>query len=153
MSEAEIDDELTHFTRRFSGESAYLASLGELGWSEKEMRYRIAARIQQEKYLENMIEIEVRKVGGDTTLGKVKELILAAEQTKLPIMKIVDRYARFYTPTILMLAIVVCIDNPLRLPALDEVGNAVPIRIHEQGIGGRGVAFMEVVGIDLVPIG
>ena len=59
VSEAEIDDELTHFTRRFSGESAYLASLGELGWSEKELRYRIAARIQQEKYLENMIEIEV----------------------------------------------------------------------------------------------
>lgn len=59
VSEVEIDDELTHFTRQFSGESAYLASLGELGWSEKELRYRIAARIQQEKYLENMIEIEV----------------------------------------------------------------------------------------------
>lgn len=57
--------------------------------------------------LTGMIEIEVKKVGGDTTLGKVKELILAAEKTKLPIMKIVDRYARFYTPTILMLAIVV----------------------------------------------
>ncbi|MFT5123324.1 MAG: Cd2+/Zn2+-exporting ATPase [Kiritimatiellia bacterium] len=57
--------------------------------------------------LTGMIEVEVKKVGKDTTLGMVKELILAAERTKLPIMKIVDRYARFYTPTILMLAIVV----------------------------------------------
>lgn len=57
--------------------------------------------------LTGMIEIDVTKVGEDTTLGKVKDLILSAEQSKLPIMKIVDRYARHYTPTILMLTAVV----------------------------------------------
>ena len=59
VAETEIEAELARFTRRFPSETAYLASLEELGWSEKELRYRIAARIQQEKYLENMIEIEV----------------------------------------------------------------------------------------------
>ena len=59
VAETEIEAELARFTRRFPSEAAYLASLEELGWSEKELRYRIAARIQQEKYLENMIEIEV----------------------------------------------------------------------------------------------
>ena len=59
VAEAEIEDELARFTRRFPTEAAYLSSLEKLGWSEKELRYRIAARIQQEKYLENMIEIEV----------------------------------------------------------------------------------------------
>lgn len=54
--------------------------------------------------LTGVIEVEVTRVGDDTTLGKVQELILAAEQTKLPIMRMIDRYARYYTPVILMLA-------------------------------------------------
>ena len=59
VSEEEIKSEVALFTRRFSSEGSYLAALRELGWSEKELRYRVAARIQQEKYLENMIEVEV----------------------------------------------------------------------------------------------
>ena len=50
------------------------------------------------------IEIRVTKVGDDTTLGKVKEMILAAESSKSPIVRLIDKYAGFYTPTILMLA-------------------------------------------------
>lgn len=57
--------------------------------------------------LTGMIELEVTRVGEDTTLGRVRELILAAEQTKLPITKIIDRYAGFYTPVVLMLAALV----------------------------------------------
>ena len=30
-----------------------------MGWSEKELRFRIAARIQQEKYLASMIDVTV----------------------------------------------------------------------------------------------
>ncbi|NIP92066.1 MAG: hypothetical protein GWO24_00735, partial [Akkermansiaceae bacterium] len=33
--------------------------LQKRGWSRKELRYRIAARIQQERYLESMIEVTV----------------------------------------------------------------------------------------------
>ena len=50
------------------------------------------------------IEVRVTKVGDDTTLGKVKEMILAAESSKSPIVRLIDKYAGFYTPTILMLA-------------------------------------------------
>ena len=41
------------------GEQAYLDSLQDMGWSEKELRFRIAARIQQEKYLASMIDVTV----------------------------------------------------------------------------------------------
>src|ERR1051326_8719263 len=47
--------------------------------------------------LTGVLEIKVNRAGQDTTLGRVRELILAAEKTKLPIMKIVDQYMGFYT--------------------------------------------------------
>ena len=50
------------------------------------------------------IEVRVTRIGDDTTLGKVKEMILAAESSKSPIVRLIDKYAAFYTPTILMLA-------------------------------------------------
>ena len=53
------------------------------------------------------VEIEVTRVGSDTTIGRVRELILAAEKTKLPIMRIIDRYMHFYTPAVLMIAALV----------------------------------------------
>jgi len=54
--------------------------------------------------LTGAIEIAVRRVGEDTTLGHVRKLILAAEQTKLPLLRIMDRYMGYYTPAVLMLA-------------------------------------------------
>ena len=54
--------------------------------------------------LAGAIDVEVTRAGEDTTLGKVKKLILQAEQTRIPIMRLIDRYAAWYTPTILMLA-------------------------------------------------
>jgi Cd2+/Zn2+-exporting ATPase len=50
------------------------------------------------------LDITVTKAGSDTTLGKVQSLILQAEQTKIPIMRIIDRYVKWYTPTVLMIA-------------------------------------------------
>jgi len=50
------------------------------------------------------IEVEVTRVGEDTTLGKVKRLILDAESTKTPMMQLIDRYAHWYTPVVLMVA-------------------------------------------------
>ena len=54
--------------------------------------------------LTGVVDIKVSRVGEDTTLGKVKELILAAEKTQTPIVRIIDKYAAYYTPTILMIA-------------------------------------------------
>ncbi len=50
------------------------------------------------------LDIRVTKAGRDTTLGKVQSLIIEAEQTKIPIMRIIDRYIKWYVPTILMIA-------------------------------------------------
>ncbi|MFW6133332.1 MAG: heavy metal translocating P-type ATPase [Planctomycetota bacterium] len=50
------------------------------------------------------VDVRVTRAGEDTTLGKVRKLILQAERTRIPIMRLIDRYAGFYTPTILILA-------------------------------------------------
>jgi len=54
--------------------------------------------------LTGVLDITVTKAGKDTTLGKVQSLIMQAEQTKIPIMRIIDRYVKWYMPTILMIA-------------------------------------------------
>ncbi|MBI9017545.1 MAG: cation-translocating P-type ATPase [Phycisphaerae bacterium] len=51
-----------------------------------------------------MLDIKVETAGTDTTLGKVQNLILQAEATKVPMMRIVDKYIKWYTPVILMVA-------------------------------------------------
>jgi Cd2+/Zn2+-exporting ATPase len=53
------------------------------------------------------LQIRVTKAGRDTTLGRVQELILDAERTKIPLMRLIDQYASWYTPVALMLAGVV----------------------------------------------
>ncbi|HEY3862101.1 MAG TPA: cation-translocating P-type ATPase [Verrucomicrobiae bacterium] len=53
--------------------------------------------------LTGALEIKVTRAGQDTTLGKVRELILAAERTRLPIMRIIDQYMGFYTPLVLVI--------------------------------------------------
>jgi Cd2+/Zn2+-exporting ATPase len=54
--------------------------------------------------LTGALDIRVTKAGADTTLGRVQQLILEAERTRLPLMRLIDRYAGWYTPTIVMLA-------------------------------------------------
>ncbi len=57
--------------------------------------------------LTGVIEIRVTRAGQDTTLGRVRDLILAAEKTKLPIMRIMDQYMGFYTPLVLVIGALV----------------------------------------------
>jgi len=57
--------------------------------------------------LTGVLEIRVSRAGQDTTLGKVRELILAAEKTKLPIMRIIDQYMVYYTPLVLVISALV----------------------------------------------
>ena len=54
--------------------------------------------------LTGAVDIRVTKVGGDTTLGKVKDMIMQAEASRTPVVRIIDRYAGYYTPTVLMVA-------------------------------------------------
>ncbi|MBO5802222.1 MAG: HAD-IC family P-type ATPase, partial [Lentisphaeria bacterium] len=56
--------------------------------------------------LSGSLDVRITKLGADTTLGKVRDMILSAERSKTPIVRIIDKYAGFYTPTIMMLAII-----------------------------------------------
>jgi len=57
--------------------------------------------------LTGVLEVKVSRAGHDTTLGRVRDLILAAEKTKLPVMRIVDQYMGFYTPLVLVIGALV----------------------------------------------
>ena len=61
--------------------------------------------------LSGVLEIKVLKAGEDTTIGKVRELILSAESSKLPFVRLVDEYVRYYTPLVVMIAAVVLFFN------------------------------------------
>ena len=77
---------------------------GESLPADKKMGDEVFAGTQN---LTGVLEIKVSRAGEDTTLGRVRELILAAEKTKLPIMKIVDQYMGFYTPLVLVIGALV----------------------------------------------
>jgi Cd2+/Zn2+-exporting ATPase len=53
------------------------------------------------------MEIRVEKAGKSSTLGRVQSLILQAANSKTPITRMLDQYASYYTPVILMIAAVV----------------------------------------------
>jgi Zn2+/Cd2+-exporting ATPase len=57
--------------------------------------------------LTGVMDVEITKAGRDTTLGQVQDLILQAETTRTPVMRLTDQYARWYTPVVLMLAAIV----------------------------------------------
>lgn len=57
--------------------------------------------------LTGALDIRVTRIGEDTTLGRVQSLILQAEHTKIPIMRIIDSYVKWYIPTILMIAAII----------------------------------------------
>ncbi len=57
--------------------------------------------------LTGLLKVKIAKAGGETTLGRVKELILQAEASRTPIMRLIDRYAGWYAPTMLMIIFIV----------------------------------------------
>jgi len=57
--------------------------------------------------LTGVIDVEVRRTGEDTTIGHVRKLIAEAERTRLPLMRLIDRYSQWYTPTMLMVVFLI----------------------------------------------
>jgi len=52
------------------------------------------------------LEIKVTRVGKDTTLGRIIELVEEAEATKAPIQKLADRFASRFLPIVFLAALV-----------------------------------------------
>ncbi|HIE44254.1 MAG TPA: cadmium-translocating P-type ATPase [Candidatus Omnitrophica bacterium] len=73
-----------------------------------------------------VIVAEVTKVGKDTTLGKVKQLILEAEKTRIPIMGLMEKYIHWYIPVILMIAGMILFFTRDALRAISSIIVGVP---------------------------
>lgn len=72
--------------------------------------------------LNGVLEIEATRVGQDTTLGKVIRLVSEAEAHKPDAIKLIDRYAKWFTPAILTFA-------GLAWWATGDVGRAITVLI------------------------
>jgi Zn2+/Cd2+-exporting ATPase len=61
------------------------------------------------------LEIDVTRLGRDSTIARVVHLIERAQAQRAPSQMFIDRFARIYTPAVLTLAVIVAIAGPLAL--------------------------------------
>jgi Cd2+/Zn2+-exporting ATPase len=68
---------------RAPGDAVYAGTLNELG----------------------AIEVRAAKVGTETTLGQIRHMVEEAKERKAPIERLLDRYAKLYTPAAILLGL------------------------------------------------
>jgi Zn2+/Cd2+-exporting ATPase len=51
------------------------------------------------------VEVRATKVGQETTLGQIRRMVKEAQEKKAPIERMLNRYAKFYTPTAIVLGL------------------------------------------------
>ncbi len=62
---------------------------------------------------EGSLEVRVTKPAGDTTLAKIIRLVAEAQEQKAPTQRFVDVFARYYTPAVTVVALLVFLVPPL----------------------------------------
>ncbi|MEK1388367.1 heavy metal translocating P-type ATPase [Limosilactobacillus fermentum] len=56
---------------------------------------------------DGILVVEASRVGEDTTFGKIIELVEEAQDSKSKAQRVIDRFAKYYTPLIMLIALVV----------------------------------------------
>ena len=51
------------------------------------------------------VEVRATKLGQETTLGQIRRMVEEAQEKKAPIERMLNRYAKFYTPTAIVLGL------------------------------------------------
>ncbi len=64
---------------------------------------------------QGLIEVEVTAGAGDTTLARIARAIRTAQSQQAPTQRFVDRFARWYTPVVVLLAVALAAAPPLLL--------------------------------------
>ncbi len=62
---------------------------------------------------EGTLEIEITHLAADNTISRVIQMVEEAQEKRAPAQRLVDRFASYYTPTVVGLAILVAIVPPL----------------------------------------
>ena len=56
---------------------------------------------------DGILVVEASRVGEDTTFGTLIELVEEAQDSKSKAQRVIDRFAKYYTPLIMLIALVV----------------------------------------------
>jgi len=80
---------------------------------------------------EGSLEIRTTKAAGDTTLSRIIKLVEESQEQKAPTQRFVDVFAKYYTPAVMVLAVLVCIVPPLifSAPWMDWIYRALVLLV------------------------
>ena len=64
---------------------------------------------------EGVLEVEVTRLAQDNTLARIIKMVEEAQEKRAPAQKFVDRFAKYYTPVVVLVAMLVAAVPPLAL--------------------------------------